>query len=101
MRTVVLLGPQRLRPTLVEAVDRAGVTGAVAAVTAGWQEREDEIDELSAHLRRPVVNLGLHRRGEDVLARDPEFLLAYGDLLDRRRKLQDLYRIRLDRKSVV
>ncbi|MFO0931760.1 MAG: Type 1 glutamine amidotransferase-like domain-containing protein [Planctomycetota bacterium] len=95
MRTVVLLGPQRLRPTLVEAVDRAGVTGAVAAVTAGWQEREDEIDELSAHLRRPVVNLGLHRRGEDVLARDPEFLLAYGDLLDRRRKLQDLYRIRL------
>lgn len=95
MRTVVLLGPQRLRPTLVEAVDRARVEGTVAAVTAGWQEREDEIDELSAHLKRPVVNLELHRRGEDVLARDPELLLAYGDLLDRRRKLQDLYRVRL------
>ena len=95
MRTVVLLGPQRLRPTLVEAVDRAGVRGTVAAVTAGWQEREDEIDELSAHLRRSVVNLRLHRRGEDVLARDPELLLAYGDHLDRRRKMQDLYRIRV------
>jgi len=95
MRTVVLLGPQRLQPTLVEAVDKMGVAGGVAAVTAGWQEREDEIDELSEHLRRPVTNLGLFRRGEDVFARDPELLLAYGDFLDRRRRLQDLYRIRL------
>jgi hypothetical protein len=95
MRTVVLLGPQRLRPTLVEAVDKLGVHGAVAAVTAGWQERESEIDELSEHLRRAVINLELFRRGEDVFARDPELLLAYGDHLDRRKKLQDLYRIRL------
>ena len=66
MRPVVLLGPQRLRPDLVEAVDRVGVDGPVAAVTAGWQEREDEIDELSAHLRRPTHNLQLHRRGGPV-----------------------------------
>lgn len=95
MRRIVLLGPQRLKPTLVEAVDAVGVEGAVAAVTAGWQEREDEIDELSAHLRRPTVNLRLHQRGEDVFQRDPELFLAYGDLLDRKRKLQDLYRVRL------
>ncbi len=95
MRRIVLLGPQRLKPTLVEAVDALGVDGAVAAVTAGWQEREDEIDELSAHLRRPTVNLRLHRRGEDVFQRDPELFLAYGDLLDRTRKLQELYRVRL------
>lgn len=95
MRRIVLLGPQRLKPTLVEAVDALAVKGAVAAVTAGWQEREDEIDELSAHLKRPTVNLYLHRRGEDVFQRDPELFLAYGDLLDRTRKLQDLYRVRL------
>ncbi len=95
MRRIVLLGPQRLKPTLVEAVDALGVKGAVAAVTAGWQEREDEIDELSAHLRRPTVNLRLHHRGEDVFQRDPELFLAYGDLLDRTRKLQELYRMRL------
>lgn len=95
MRSVVLLGPQRLEPTLVRAVDEVGVKGTIAAVTAGWQEREDEIDELSAHLARPVVNLRLHHRGEDVFARDPELLLAYGDLLDHMRQMQDLYRIRL------
>ena len=95
MRRIVLLGPQRLKPTLIDAVNRLDVRGPFAAVTAGWQEREDEIDELSAHLDRPVANLRLHARGEDVFQRDPELLLAYGDLLDRTRKIQDLYRERL------
>ena len=45
-RTVILLGPQRLTPTLVNAVRGAGVEGDVAVVTAGWQEREEEVDEL-------------------------------------------------------
>lgn len=95
MRRIVLLGPQRLKPTLIDAVRNLDVRGAFAAVTAGWQEREDEIDELSAHLDRPVSNLRLHARGEDVFRRDPELFLAYGDLLDRTRKIQDLYRLRL------
>ena len=95
MRRIVLLGPQRLKPTLIDAVRRLAVEGPFAAVTAGWQEREDEIDELSAHLDRPVSNLRLHARGEDVFQRDPELFLAYGDLLDRTRKIQDLYRARL------
>lgn len=95
MPTVVLLGPQRLAPTLVSAVDALGVRGAVAAVTAGWEEREDEIDELSAHLARPVVNLRLFRRGEDVFRRDPEWFLAWGDWMERRHRLRTLYRRRL------
>jgi len=95
MRRIVLLGPQRLKPTLIDAVRKLDVGGPFAAVTAGWQEREDEIDELSAHLDRPVFNLRLHARGEDVFQRDPELFLAYGDLLDRTRKIQDLYRLRL------
>ncbi len=95
MRRIVLLGPQRLKPTLIDAVARLDVKGPFAAITAGWQEREDEIDELSAHLDRRVVNLRLHARGEDVFQRDPEILLAYGDYLDRSKKIQDLYRVRL------
>jgi hypothetical protein len=95
MSAVVLLGPQRLRPTLVQAVDAAGVKGRVAAVTAGWEEREDEIDEMAEHLGRPVENLRLFRRGEDVFRRDPDLFLAFGDHLERRARAQDVYRVRL------
>jgi hypothetical protein len=95
MPTVVLLGPQRLEPTLVTAVDERRVTGAIAAVTAGWQEREDEIDELSEHVRRPVRNLRLYARGEQVYREDPELFLAFGDGLEQVRRLQAPYRLRL------
>jgi hypothetical protein len=80
---------------LVQAVDAVGVKGRVAAVTAGWEEREDEIDEMAEHLGRPVDNLMLFRRGEDVFRRDPELFLAFGDHLERRARAQDVYRVRL------
>jgi hypothetical protein len=80
---------------LVQAVDEVGVKGRVAAVTAGWEEREDEIDEMAEHLGRPVDNLMLFRRGEDVFRRDPELFLAFGDHLERRARAQDVYRVRL------
>lgn len=97
MTAIVLLGPQRLQPTLATAVaEVGGAVGPFAAVTAGWEEREDEIDELRAHLDRPVVNLRLHRRAEEVFARDREFFRAYRERRARLRELQELYRIRLD-----
>jgi hypothetical protein len=95
MAPVVLLGPQRTRPILARAVADARATGPIAAVTAGWEEREDEIDELSEHLRRPVHNLHLFRRGEEVFRRDPELFLAFGDHMARRERLRAAYRLRL------
>jgi hypothetical protein len=72
MPSLTLLGPQRFTPTLGEAVARAGVTGRLASVTAGWQEREAEDLELHEHLGERTENLMLYARSEDVLARDPE-----------------------------
>jgi hypothetical protein len=95
MPQVVLLGPQRLKPMLAGAIREARVEGPVAAVTAGWEEREEEIDELSEHLRRPVHNLRLFRRAEEVFRRDAELWLAFGDLLERREELRAAYRARL------
>jgi len=92
---VVLLGPQRLEPTLKEAVDSLGIRGRIAAVTAGWEERESEDQELSAHLGGRTVSLHLYRRSEDVHQRDPELLNAVRARHDRLRKLQELYRVRL------
>ncbi len=57
MHPLTLLGPQRLRPTLAAAFDELGISGQVAAVTAGWQEREAEVEEMKEHLGRPVVDL--------------------------------------------
>jgi hypothetical protein len=92
---VVLLGPQRLRPRLADAVRRAGVDGPVAVVTAGWQEREDEVDELREHLGRRVQNLQLYRRAEQVFAEDGDLFRAYRLRQDRLRRLQAVYRLRL------
>jgi peptidase E len=94
---IVLLGPQRLQPTLAEAVEASGVRGPIVAVTAGWEEREDEIDELRTHLGRRVLNLRLHRRAEEVFEKDGELLDAVRQRRARVREVQNLYRIRLDR----
>ena len=107
MSSVTLLGPQRLRPTVAAEIDRhpavggaagagSGAPGPVAVVTAGWQEREAEDDELAAHLGRPIVDLCLHRRLEQVFAADPELFNAHRARQDHLRSLQRLYRYRLD-----
>ncbi|MCC7012562.1 MAG: Type 1 glutamine amidotransferase-like domain-containing protein [Planctomycetes bacterium] len=92
---VVLLGPQRLQPTLKDAVDSLGVRGRIASVTAGWEEREREDQELAAHLHNRTYNLGLFERTEDVYRCDPELATAMRARHDRLRKLQELYRVRL------
>jgi len=95
IRPVVLLGPQRSDPTLKQAVDSLGIHGRVAAVTAGWEEREAEDQEMRDHLGVRVVNLKVYERAEDVYQRDPELFAAMRDRHDHLRKLQELYRLQL------
>ena len=97
---VILLGPQR-RPT-VDAAVRAlslsgpGLSGPVATVTAGWQEREPDDAELTAHVGGQAVNLALYRRWLDVQERDPEYLAGARALADVLAELQEVYLLRLD-----
>src|ERR1700722_8177266 len=95
-RPIVLLGAQRIDPTLGTVVAEAGVTGKIAIVTAGWQEREGEDAELDQHLGGRTVNLSLHSRGEEVFRSDPELAAAYRDRQQQLRQRQDFYRIRLE-----
>ena len=95
-RSVTLLGPQRLAPTLVHAVRAAAVEGDVAVVTAGWQEREEEVDELRDHLGGRVVNLRLYARAEEVFRKDRALARAHRLRQDRLQRMQELYRLRLD-----
>ncbi|MBX3375005.1 MAG: Type 1 glutamine amidotransferase-like domain-containing protein [Phycisphaeraceae bacterium] len=95
MGPIVLLGPQRLDPVVAEFVRAAGITGRIALLTAGWEEREAEDDELSAHLGGRTVNLGLYRRQEEILAAEAGLraaIHAYDAELDTIRRH---YRLRL------
>lgn len=95
MAALALLGPQRLKPCLVWVLEELGIEGPLAAVTAGWQEREAEVEELREHVGVPVANLMLHQRAEEVFAADRKLAAAYRERQDRLRELQRLYRLRL------
>lgn len=95
MPRVVLLGPQRFTPTLGEVVDRLGVGGKLASVTAGWQERETEDLDLHEHLGERTVNLRLYARGEELFERDAELASGYRERQELMRALQETYRVRL------
>ena len=94
-RAVVLLGAQRFEPSLGSAVEELGITGRIATITAGWQEREAEDDDLDEHLGGRAVNLLLHERGEEVFKSDPELHDAHRKRQETLRHRQDFYRIRL------
>ncbi len=95
-RVVALLGPQRFEPTLRRVMDSLGMQGRIAAITAGWQEREREDQELRDHLDDRTVNLELYARAERVAAQDPELAAAHRERQERLKRLQRLYRVRLE-----
>lgn len=98
MPSVVLVGPQDVKRDLGVALREAGVRGrrGVALITAGWQEHESDDQALVNELGVPAVNLALHKRSEDVFARDRELAAAYKERQARLKLMHDFYRIRLD-----
>ncbi len=96
MHRVVILGPQRHVVTVTEELNLLGLSGRIATITAGWQEREAEDDELSVALGNRCVNLRLHARTDDVFAQDRPLFSAHRHRQDKLRQLQDIYRMRLD-----
>lgn len=96
MQPIFLLGPQRFDPTVATVLRECRPEGPVAVVTAGWQEREQEVDELREHLKREIVNLRLYERSEKILSNDTELADALQRKQRQLRDLQDLYRSRLE-----
>jgi hypothetical protein len=96
MQDVLLLGPQFRTPNLREAIGHAGLHGPVVTITAGWQEREGELGALEAHLGAHARDLRLYERTEAVFAHEPGLHEAYRARQNELRRLQDLYRVRLD-----
>lgn len=94
-RHVVLLGPQRKKQSVATAVAELGITGPLAIVTAGWEEREREDAGLSRDLGGRTRNLGLYPRADDIFDGDNTVRSLMHERQDRLRQLQGLYRLRL------
>jgi hypothetical protein len=95
--TITVLGPQRHHPTLGQALEALGIARgeSVATVTAGWEEREDEDQELHEHLWDRSLNLRLYMRTEAALREDHELRAGVRWRTERLREVQELYRIRV------
>ena len=94
-RTVTLLGPQRHQPTVATTLESLGIAGRIATITAGWQERELEDQELHEHLAGDTVNLKLWTRSEAIFRDDPAFTAAHRKRQETMREMRELYNMRL------
>lgn len=93
---VVLLGPQSVNVDVGRVLRDLGTTRSVALITAGWQEREAEDEDLVARMGVSTINLKLHARSEKVFAEDKDFTAAYKARQELLRHMQAFYRVRLD-----
>lgn len=94
---IAVLGPQRLEPNLASTLQILGLDASerIATVTAGWEEREGEDQELHEHLFGRSFNLRLYERSDAALREDPELRAGVRWRTVRLREVQDLYRIRV------
>ena len=94
--TIWLLGPQYHEPTLGELYEKLDLAdGPIAVVTAGWQEREGEDEELDKYLGGRSLDLELYRRADQVFREDPEFREAHREMQRKLREVEGFYDLRL------
>jgi hypothetical protein len=97
MSARVLLGPQDSEPRLGAWLDALALSGPVCVVSAGWQEREGELDELRRQIDCPLSDLALYARAFEIFSRDQRLFDAHRRRQSRLIALQRYYRIRLSR----
>lgn len=91
-----LLGPQYHAASLGDLFSSLSLPdGPIAVVTAGWQEREGEDEEIDRHLQGRSVDLELYRRADVVFQGDPDLRRAHGEMQRQLRELERLYGKRL------
>ncbi len=97
----LLLGPQRPTINLPDAIAEAGIPAAsMAVISAGWQEAENDIDDVRALVKVPLTDLCLYRRAETVFAEHRELADAYRARQERLKEQQRLYRLRLRQLAI-
>jgi hypothetical protein len=97
----LLLGPQRPTINLPDAIAAAGIEAAsVSVISAGWQEAENDIDDVRSLVPFPLTDLCLYRRAEIVFSEHRELADAYRARQERLKEQQRLYRLRLRQLAI-
>lgn len=92
----LLLGPQRPVANLGDALARSGISGgSIGVISAAWQEGEAETDDLQQLVQRPLIDLHLYRRADELFRTDEGLHKAYRARQERLKEQQRLYRMRL------
>ena len=100
MASCFALGPQRPTVNLGLPFKSMASEGAVALVSAGWQEAECDFEHVQEAISRPLVGLRLYGRAEEVFSGDAQVRHFYRERQNGLMELQRLYRIRL-RQSMI
>ncbi len=96
MSLQIMLGPQTPNANIAAAIKSSGVnSGPIVAITAGWRDSEGEIEDLQLETSRPVEDLMIYHRAEQVFADEPGLHALHRERQDKLQELQRLYRIRL------
>lgn len=95
MADIFLLGPQSPVPNVRVVLESLGIRGRLCVISAGWQEREGELDPLRDHLANPITDLAVYARCEDAFAEDQALFDAHRGRQDSLIAMQRLYRLRL------
>ena len=97
----LLLGPQRPTLNLPDAISAAGIgANSIAVISAGWQEAENDIDDIRSLVHVPLADLCLYQRAETVFGEHRELANAYRARQDRLKEQQRLYRLRLRQLAI-
>ena len=92
----ILFGPQRPVTNLGGITTNSDLpAGPIAVISAGWQENEEFTDDVADIVRRPLHNLRLYHRADEVFAGDPKLHETYRERQESLIGLQRLYRARL------
>jgi len=76
---LALLGHQRPRPRVAEALAHYGCRGRVAVISAGWRHDEPELDALERDLGRRLVHLPLYRWFDEITLGNTALGTAYSE----------------------
>ena len=93
--SLVILGPQRPKANVREALDAAGVEGPVALITAGWRHDEGELSGFKSELNNTLYHLPVYRWFDDFMRSSSDASRAYKARQSEIRRVKEYYRVRL------